>query len=273
MKRKPLILFVFLMAITLIFTLSGCTSYDQAKTPLSQGEKQEEDKNQQETVLEKQGEDNQKEEPKAEQKEEQNQEPKEQPKEEQKEKPKEENSKSKDQAVKPKPKNPEKEEPKLEQKQESNKNSNQVISPKPNAQEREIVLYFMDKKIIETGQGKYSNMIKETRKVKVSDQPLEKVIIEALKAGPTSNLGATMLKKDLQVISVEVADKTAYVNLSSQNLFGSSLQETGLIYQIVYSLTEQNGIEKVQFLVDGTKRESLFGHYDIQAPWTKAMLQ
>lgn len=148
-----------------------------------------------------------------------------------------------------------------------------VVDPKPKGENKEITLYFMDKSIIETGQGDYSKLIKETRTIMVDDRPIEQIILEELQNGPKSEEATTMFRKELQIISVEEVDGTAYVNLSSQNLQGGSLEETGILFQVGYSLTELDNIDKVQFLVDGTKRETLFGHYEIQEPWSRNMLE
>lgn len=144
-----------------------------------------------------------------------------------------------------------------------------VVDPKPKGENKEITLYFMDKAIVETGQGDYSELIKETRTIMVDDRPIEQIILEELQNGPKSDKAVTMFRKDLQIISVEEADSIAYVNLSSQSLHGGSLEELGILLQVGYSLTELDNIDKVQFLVDGTKKETLLGHYAILDPWSR----
>ncbi len=148
-----------------------------------------------------------------------------------------------------------------------------VVDPKPKGENKEVTLYFMDKSIIETGQGDYSELIKETRTIMVDDRPIEQIILEELQNGPEKEEAITMFRKELQIISVEEADNTAYVNLSSQNVYSGSLEETGIIYQVVYSLTELDNVDKVQFLIDGKVIETLSGHYSIMEPWTREMIK
>ena len=52
-------------------------------------------------------------------------------------------------------------------------------------------------------------------------------------------------------------------------MFGGSLQESFTISQIVKSLTELSSVNRVQFLIDGKKEESLMGHFDISKPFEK----
>ncbi len=47
------------------------------------------------------------------------------------------------------------------------------------------------------------------------------------------------------------------------------MQENFTIGQIVNSLVELDNIEKVQFLIEGEKAESLMGHFDILEPFEK----
>ena len=61
-------------------------------------------------------------------------------------------------------------------------------------------------------------------------------------------------------------ERLAYVNFSSENLHGGSLQEMLLVNQIVKTLTALPGIDQVQFLVDGEKRETLMGHLSTDEP-------
>lgn len=78
----------------------------------------------------------------------------------------------------------------------------------------------------------------------------------------------TMITDKVKFNSVKVQDGTAFVDISGENLSGSSLEEGLLISQIVYSLTGSfEEVERVQFMVDGETPETLMGHYDATEPF------
>ena len=45
------------------------------------------------------------------------------------------------------------------------------------------------------------------------------------------------------------------------------MQESFTISQIVNSLVELDSVERVQFLIDGQKGETLMGHFEISEPF------
>ncbi|RKD29064.1 GerMN domain-containing protein [Thermohalobacter berrensis] len=144
--------------------------------------------------------------------------------------------------------------------QQNEENNNDIVNPEPEENLEEIVLYFADDQAM--------NLVKSKVKVELGNKTLEEVVLEKLKEGPESEELIKTIPSQVEIISVEVVDNTAFVNLSSKNLHGGSTMETFLIASIVKSLTEIDYIDKVQFLVDGKKRETLMGHIMIKDPFT-----
>ncbi|MBP3313744.1 MAG: GerMN domain-containing protein [Oscillospiraceae bacterium] len=72
------------------------------------------------------------------------------------------------------------------------------------------------------------------------------------------------------ILSVTVKDSTAFVDLSqefvSKNTGGTSL-ETMVIRSMVNTLCELDGIEKVQFMVQGDPNAPFGGHFTIDEPF------
>jgi spore germination protein GerM len=75
------------------------------------------------------------------------------------------------------------------------------------------------------------------------------------------------------ILSVSVYNDTAYVNLSEnfkQSCAGiSAKSEMLLIYAIVNTATAMDGINKVQFLVEGAQTDTLAGHLCISDPFLR----
>jgi germination protein M len=118
-----------------------------------------------------------------------------------------------------------------------------------------ITLYFPDE------QAMY--VVPEQREVS-KDKPIAEIIVEELMKGPkTPGLEPTTIPDGARLLSVEIKDKTAYVNFSSELVekhVGGSTGEMMTILPIVNSLTELPEVEKVQFLVEGKKVKTLAGH-------------
>jgi spore germination protein GerM len=70
----------------------------------------------------------------------------------------------------------------------------------------------------------------------------------------------------LRITGVRIEEATVYVDFSSDNLHGGSLEEILLVEQVVTTLTGLPGLEKVQFLVDGERRDTLMGHISADEP-------
>ncbi|ACX52586.1 Lipoprotein LpqB, GerMN domain protein [Ammonifex degensii KC4] len=138
-----------------------------------------------------------------------------------------------------------------------------VESPQPPSVEpsRKVTLYFADK------EAQY--LIPEEREVKIEEQPLERVVVEELLKGPTNSKLCPTIPKGTRLLSLEVKDGIAYVNFSREfklNHPGGSAAEIMTLYSVVNSLARLGTVDKVQFLLEGQKKESILGHLDTSLP-------
>lgn len=148
---------------------------------------------------------------------------------------------------------------------------NEVVDPTPNTEKVEVTLYFPNKKYIETGDESYEKLIAEKRTIEYGNIPLEEAIVKELIKGPESDELSTSIPTTVTLLGVETADGTCYVNFSQEGLYGGSLQEDFTISQIVNSLLELESVDRVQFLIDGEKAESLMGHFSIIDPFEEPL--
>lgn len=135
------------------------------------------------------------------------------------------------------------------------------ISSQPTVTEKTVTLYFSDE------QAMY--LKPETRVVTSSQKPLEQVIVEELIKGPRDSKLQITVPKEARLISVQVVDKTAQLNFSREfqsKHWGGSTGEMMTLYSITNSLCKLDGIEKVQFLLEGEQVESILGHSDTTMP-------
>lgn len=146
-----------------------------------------------------------------------------------------------------------------------NKNIDDNSEDVKEIKEKEVILYFTDDKLM--------NLVAEKIKVQTDQKPLEEIIISELKKGPKNEKLRRTIAPHIQILGVEVVDSTAQVNISSSGLHGGSTEEVFLIASIVKSLTELDYIDKVQFLVDGKKVESLMGHIFVKEPFTRESVE
>lgn len=149
---------------------------------------------------------------------------------------------------------------------EDGQNSGQdTDTPGPEDRKVNIRLYYANKEYIETGDSSLDSLIAIEEEVEKEGIKLEEYILERLSEEPDQEKLTTIVDK-VEVLGVESKENTAYVDLAGENLHGSSLEESFILQQIVFSLTELEGIDQVQFLVDGRKQESLMGHINIDGP-------
>lgn len=123
--------------------------------------------------------------------------------------------------------------------------------------EATLTLYFSDK----TGLG----LLKETRKVHYSTNiSMEKLIMEQLIEGPKKSGATATVPSGTKLISVSVVDGVCYVNLDesfkNQN---AEISEEIVLYSIVNSLTELQGVSKVQISINGSTEGKLRYTYDL----------
>lgn len=129
------------------------------------------------------------------------------------------------------------------------------ISPEPKENNVKITLFF--------GDSNAMDMVQEKRDVVRKNESLEVIVLRELIKGPSIPEGRRTLPAETKLISVEVADRIAYANFSRELVSkhpGGSAGERMTVMSIVYTLTELPGIEKVQLLLEGEKKEAMFGH-------------
>lgn len=117
--------------------------------------------------------------------------------------------------------------------------------------EANITLYFSDMNA--------EFLTPEIRRVNVRrGDSLEKLVMQELIRGPESQEAGATVPSETKIRSIETKDKVCFVNLSSEfvtkNNVGSSAERL-TVYSIVNSLTEISGVEKVQFLIEGEKKD------------------
>lgn len=155
---------------------------------------------------------------------------------------------------------------------EDPQNQDEIVDPSPKTESQEVTLYFGNNKYIETGDESIEKLIGEKRVIEYGDISIEESIVRELINGPenTDELSSS-IPTTVKLLGVEVADGTAFVNFAQEGMYGGSLQELFTIEQIVSSLIDLDGIERVQFLIDGKKTETLMGHYSIDEPFEKSV--
>ena len=115
-------------------------------------------------------------------------------------------------------------------------------------------------------------VVPEKRQVEVqSGAKLEKIIFEELQKGPEGSDKVSIIPQGSKLLSVETKDGLCQLDLSSEfvdNNPGGTAFETVLINSIVNSLTELPTVQKVQFLIEGEKRE-IYTHAIFDMPFER----
>ncbi|HEX2953774.1 MAG TPA: GerMN domain-containing protein [Bacillota bacterium] len=126
-----------------------------------------------------------------------------------------------------------------------------------------LTIYYPNQKYIESGDESLPKFL--PKKVTVVDRTVSSAIAELQKA-PADLEMAPVIRKGLKILDTRVEKGIAYVNFSGTNLYGGSLEEMIIIQSVVRTLTGVQGVQKVQFLVDGEVRETLMGHIETTDP-------
>jgi len=126
-----------------------------------------------------------------------------------------------------------------------------------------ITIYFVDREELA--------LIPEERLVRINpERPIENYYIEALIEGPRNvGLSPSLPSETRLWADVQTNEGTAYVNLSGDFISRSMGPPEVLrlnILSIVNSLTEISDIDRVQFLIESEKVDSLRGFWDISNP-------
>ncbi len=136
------------------------------------------------------------------------------------------------------------------------------ISPEKEAIAYNTKLYFV-----------YDHALRsENRKVDVSNNEFEQAVIKAIKDGAKNVKYKSLFDYDVDVLSVEYANNTCYINLSEgiehSDIWNSDEFDL-YVWSIVNSLTEIKRVFNVQFLVDGERVEKTVLGYAFQNPLPK----
>ncbi len=111
-------------------------------------------------------------------------------------------------------------------------------------QETKLVLYYSSS----DGQS----LVKEERSVNYNtNTPLGRVVLEYLSAEPETEGAKPILSSNATVKSLAISDGTCYLTLDSSFQSQSEVTQNVVIYGIVNSLTELDGVSKVKFTIDG----------------------
>ncbi|GAU77443.1 GerMN domain-containing protein [Fusibacter sp. 3D3] len=112
----------------------------------------------------------------------------------------------------------------------------------------------------------------ENRKVAIHSNDFEQAVIKAIEDGPKNVKYKSIFDYDVAVLSVEYANNTCYLNLSS-NVMHSDLWESDeldlYIWSIVNSLTEIKRVFNVQLLIDGERVDRKVLGYSLLEPLPK----
>ena len=124
-----------------------------------------------------------------------------------------------------------------------------------------VRLYFAD--------SETNKLAAEERTIRITDQqPLQQYIIHELIKGPKDRNHSAVLSSGTTLISVTISDNIGFVNFAKNFVdknTSSPEKEEQAIFSIVNSMTELEGISRVQFLVEGKKVEK-FGEISIEHP-------
>lgn len=165
------------------------------------------------------------------------------------------------------PENSDSQEPSDSEKSQDNTNDtekNETEDEEANKKEQEFSLYFSDNQAL--------NLVVEKRNISYKKGKEVEALINELKKGPKEENNIRTIPEEVKILDVNVNDKIAEVNISSENLNGGSTEETFLISSIVKTLVQLDSINKVQFYVDGEKKETLMGHIMATEPFTEAQV-
>lgn len=116
-----------------------------------------------------------------------------------------------------------------------------------------------------------AKVVPEVRAMAPTDS-VARAALEQLIQGTKNPKLVNLFPKGTKVRKITIKDHIAYVDFSEAILKNSSTgsaTERLLIASIVNTLTEFKDIYKVQILVEGKKRESLYGHMDLTEPFSR----
>lgn len=121
-------------------------------------------------------------------------------------------------------------------------------------------IYFVDKKL-------HRLIPTEFECAKTPEKSAQKVIGQIICGWDKNPEILRIFPNDNSLISVSVSKNTATVNLSgklSDYIIKNKEEETLAVYQLVNSLTSIDGIDYVQFTIDGERKKKFVGFLDMR---------
>lgn len=108
------------------------------------------------------------------------------------------------------------------------------------------------------------HLVSEVRPFPINDSPA-RIAVEALISGTNQPQTAKVFPAGTKLRQIWIKDGIAYVDFNRAILKGNggSASEILLVASVVNTLTEFPTVEKVKFLVEGKKIDTLYGHMDL----------
>jgi germination protein M len=117
-----------------------------------------------------------------------------------------------------------------------------------------VTLYFAD--------DQAEKLIGEERDVTLDGESLAEAVVKELIKGSETGLGQT-IPDGTRLLDLDIEAGVAYVDFSrefKENHWGGSAGEIMTVYSVVNSLAQLEGIDQVQFLLEGEEVEDILGH-------------
>ncbi len=133
-----------------------------------------------------------------------------------------------------------------------------VVDPDPALEEVTLTLFFPDRYL------QYS--IAEERQVLIQQGTAERAAVRELLAGPSAPYLTGSFPPEAGLLSLEVVDRIAYVNMDGSTRVSEGLEEEAAVRSLVLTLTELDTVDRVQILVDGKSNLSLSGQFALGQP-------
>jgi spore germination protein GerM len=133
----------------------------------------------------------------------------------------------------------------------------------PAADTMQLTLYFLDDQL---------DLVPVERTVEATEAVARAAMTELLRGPGSSEPGYTTIPAGTRLLGITVDDGIATVDLSSEFASGGgSASMGGRVAQIVYTLTEFDTVDAVQFLIEGQPVEALGGEgIPLGEPQTRA---
>ncbi|MBS4026761.1 MAG: GerMN domain-containing protein [Clostridia bacterium] len=136
------------------------------------------------------------------------------------------------------------------------------VNPNPSQEKFTAKVYFSDQDAM--------FLVPEEQKIAKDNRSQAELLVDRLIAGPTETGHGSVIPEGTKLLSLEIVEGIAYVNFSREvktNHWGGSAGENMTIYSVVNTLTQLPEVDRVQFLIDGEKEESIWGHSYTMEPF------